>query len=301
MIYNITKWKYNPTISYYIKPLLDKKKLNSFIFLIRYVDFKYVINSKENSFIYFMDDDLWDLKALRYVPLRYAWKIFSKAYIYKPWIVRNAKILVSNEYLAQKYKEYNPQVIYPYPIYIDTRRLKHNPVEGSPVVFFHATASHVDEFIFINKLAKKLEEENIVFEVIVDRKIARRFRGIKNVVLINPMRWDTYLRFSVLGYRHVGLAPLFDNLFNRGRSYVKFFNIVRSGAVGIYSEHFPIADLIKEYKAGEVVPMDLELWSEKVKELVNDREKREEMYRASLELTEYLRERALESYSKIVL
>jgi len=288
-----------PTHLYYIAPLLKyNRSLKNYKIIVRYFLFKDFLKKKENL-IYFMDDDLWDLKALKHVPLKYAWKIFSKAYIYKPWVVRNAKILVSSEYLAEKYKQYNPQVIYPYPIYIDTQNLKHNPVDKTLVIFFHATASHVDEFVFINELTKALAKDDMVFEIIVDKRTAKKFKGIRNVVLIDPVPWETYLKFSTIGYRHIGLAPLYDNLFNRGRSYVKFFNIVRSGAVGIYSEHFPIANLIKEYGAGEVLPMDLKLWAEKIRELLKYAEKREKIYKASLELTEYLRKKALESYNKL--
>jgi redox-sensitive bicupin YhaK (pirin superfamily) len=113
------------------------------------------------------------------------------------------------------------------------------------------------------------------------------------------MKWHEYLQFSALKYRHIGLALLFDSPFNKGRSYVKFFNIMRSGAVGIYSEHFPLAKRIKEFQAGVVLPMEVEVWKSAILELAGSSERREKLFEGSKKLIFHLKEKTLEAYQKI--
>ncbi|HCP10151.1 MAG TPA: hypothetical protein DIT22_05545 [Thermodesulfobacterium commune] len=102
----------NPSSDYYIIPLLENKNKNynriflkdfemfsinhqsldlNTIVIVRYLNKKikqWLANNrtKIEKIIYFMDDDLFDLKALRCLPKRYAWKIFKHAYIYKDWL-----------------------------------------------------------------------------------------------------------------------------------------------------------------------------------------------------------------------
>lgn len=311
----------NPTTDFYIIPFLNHKKLsylklrldeikkfqpnkNIIIFIVRYLT-KDVIHWVERyrqlieQTYYFMDDDLLDLKGLKELPLRYAWKIFNKTLRFKNWIIKNTKILVSNDYLKEKYQQYNPFVLPPYPAYLDFDKLSLNPVFTKPVCFYHATASHIKEFFWLKDLLESLQQEDLLFELVVDKKIANLYRGLKNVWLVNTMKWQEYLQFSALNYRHIGFALLFDSPFNKGRSYVKFFNIMRSGAVGIYSEHFPLVRLIKEFQAGVVLPMEVEVWKSAVLELASSSEKREKLFEGAKNLLFHLKEKTLEAYQKI--
>jgi hypothetical protein len=246
-----------------------------------------------------MDDDLFDLKGLKELPLRYAWKIFNKALRFKSWIIKYTQILVANSYLKEKYQQYNPFVLPPFPAYLDLDKLSLNPIFTKPVCFYHATASHKKEFFWLKDLLESLQQEDLLFELVVDKKIANLYRGLKNVWVVNTMKWQEYLQFSALKYRHIGLALLFDSPFNRGRSYVKFFNIIRSGAVGIYSEYFPLAKLIKEFQAGVVLPMEVEVWKSAILELAGSSERREKLFEGSKKLLLHLKEKTLEAYQKI--
>jgi hypothetical protein len=274
------------------------------IFIVRYLTdavLKWIENNrvKIEKIYYFMDDDLFDLKGLKELLLRYAWKIFNKTLRFKNWIIKNTQILVSNEYLKEKYQQYNPLVLPPYPAYLDLDKLSLNPIFTKPVCFYHATASHKKEFFWLKDLLESLQQEDLLFELVVDKKIANLYNRFRNVWVVNTMKWHEYLQFSALKYRHIGLALLFDSPFNRGRSYVKFFNIIRSGAVGIYSEHFPLAKRIKEFQAGVVLPMEVEVWKSAVLELAGSSERREKLFKGAKKLLLHLKEKTLEAYQKI--
>jgi len=281
--------------------LLEEKTV---IFIVRYLTdavLKWIEKNrvKIEKIYYLMDDDLFDLKVLKELPLRYSWKIFNKTLRFKNWIIKNTQILVSNDYLKEKYQQYNPFILPPYPAFLDFDKLSLNPVITKPVCFYHATASHKKEFFWLKNLLESLQQEDLLFELVLDKKLANLYRGLKNVWVVNTLKWQEYLQFSSLNYRHIGFALLFDSPFNKGRSYVKFFNIMRSGAVGIYSEHFPLARLIKEFQAGVVLPMEVEVWKSAVLELASSSERREKLFEGAKKLLFHLKEKTLETYQKI--
>jgi len=321
MVYIIIEENKNPTTDYYVVPLLENKNLKFIrlnhkevlnfllekkakIFIVRYLTdevLKWIEKNrvKIEKIYYLMDDDLFDLKGLKELPFKYAYKIFNKAWRFRSWIIKNTQIFISKEYLKEKYQRYNPLIIFPYPADLDLDKISLNPPLTRPLCFYHATASHTKEFLWLKDLLISLQSEDLLFELVVDRNVVKLYNGLEKVWLINTMKWQEYLEFSTLKYRHIGLALLFDSPFNRGRSYVKFFNIMRSGAVGVYSEYFPLAELIKEFQAGVVLPMEVEAWKSAILELATSSERREKLFEGARKLLLHLKEKALEAYQKI--
>ncbi len=302
----------NPSSDYYIVPRLKLKgfeinRINihsreypdleeeSYVFLVRYASNRLIEFLKEKrkyikKLIYFMDDGLWDLRSLLSVPMMYGWRLFKKAYLFRRKILSlGAEIWVSTEYLKDKYSDYKPKLVYPYPIGLDEVQFS----KGSPrVVFYHGTSSHKQELEWLKEFFSKLSEKlpDVLLEVVVDEKHWKDFRKIKNLIAFRPMKWEGFYRFSQLNYRTVGLAPLFDSEFNRGRSWIKFYDITRSGAVGVFSIHATYSYYIQDFKAGYVLPMDINLWIEAIEELIRDEKKREELFGNAKVLVKYFRE-----------
>lgn len=310
----------NPSTDYYIIQALSYAELKpikvdmnsntypeleegSLVAIVRYANRRFMKYLTENRkkisrLIYFMDDGLWDMKSLLSLPPLYAFRIFKRAYLFRSAILKlGAEVWVSTDYLGKKYRKYNPKVIYPYPIGLENVSM---PESDLKVVFYHGTSSHKEEFRWLRSFLKLVSEKlsDALFEVILDNKNAKLFKGIPNLVPIRPMGWKAFYRFSSLRYRSVGLVPLFDTEFNRGRSWVKFYDITRSGAVGIYSEHASYAGMIKEFGAGVVLPMDEKLWLEALEELLRNERKRRELFEGALKLVDHLRKKAEESYRR---
>ena len=302
----------NPSSDYYIIPRLRLKgfEINrvslhlkeyprleecSNVFLVRYASNRLIKFLKKErarikNLIYFMDDGLWDIKSLLSVPPIYAWRLFKKAYLYKSKILDlGAEIWVSTEYLKNKYSQYKPKLLYPCPIGLDEPQLSKS---FPKVVFYHGSSSHKEELEWLKKLFSKLSErlKQVLLEIILDDKHWKLFRGIKNLVSLRPMRWESFYEFSKLNYRTVGLAPLFDGEFNRGRSWIKFYDITRSGAVGIFSTHAYYSHYIQDFRAGYVLPMNIDLWVEAIEELIKNEKKREELFENAKVLVKYFRQ-----------
>jgi len=69
--------------------------------------------------------------------------------------------------------------------------------------------------------------------------------------------------------------------FSAGRSSTKFFDFVRCGAVGIYSDSEPYASFVRNGVDGLLVRNDPEAWVEAILRLVHDSETRVAMAQAA--------------------
>lgn len=216
------------------------------------------------ALVFFMDDDVLDTNASVGMPWRYRFKLARMAAWRREWLQRqNAELWVSSNYLKQKYSDWHPKLALP--TYIsetaDVRR-----------VFYHGTASHEAEISWLRPVLEEALrlDERLVLEIIGGRDVYRLFRDIPRVTVTHPMRWSAYQAFLSSPVLHIGLAPLLDLPFNRGRSYTKFFDITRCGAVGIFSPGSIYSEVVEHEVSGLVVALDQEAWIKSILRLARD-------------------------------
>jgi glycosyltransferase involved in cell wall biosynthesis len=231
------------------------------------------------SVIYFMDDDLLDWKALLSVPSPYAFRLWRKATSKRKWVLSScSELWVSTPYLAQKYSTWNPRLLRP----IASGPLLDRPWinlinspsldSANPVrICYHGTWSHRDDMKWLAPVIAEVQRRclNTVFEVIGGDRVARIFKGIPRVCVLPTMSWPDYLKHTQTVRQDIGLAPLRDTLFNRGRGPIKFFDYARAGAVGIYSAGPAFSEFVSHEVDGYVLRNDPELWVNTIANLVN--------------------------------
>jgi hypothetical protein len=239
------------------------------------------VRPRLRGLIFFMDDDVLDTGASVGMPLRYRFKLARLAGWRRGWLQRQrAEIWVSSQYLQQKYADLNPKLVLPSPIEIpsDVRR-----------VFYHGTASHAAEIRWLRPVIEEAlrREERLVLGIVGSANVYRLYRDLPRVNVIHPMNWVSYQHYLYLQGRHIGLAPLIDLPFNRGRSYTKFFDFTRCGAVGIYSPNSAYAEVIRHGMDGLVVELEQEAWVEAILSLAQDEPLRQRLlHNAELKSTE---------------
>lgn len=314
----IVEEKENPTTDYYLPALLsnlgmeynrvDWQRLESvrsaeYVFIVRYLNkllISWVYKIKPKRVFYLMDDDLLDWKVLRFLPYKYAWKIFKSSVIYKNWIKNNAITLVSNQSLLEKYKEFDPLIIPPNPMWLKEEELEYNAPKEPFVVAYHATASHREEFVWLSKLIWSMRgEKEIVFEVITSDDSFKYFKNFHNVWTIRQMKWKSYLQFMKLKYRSLSLVINYPNPFNLMRSHVKFFNNLYMGLCGIYTDTFPISRLIKKHSAGIVLSMEQDKWIDAIKSLSSNSQICQSMFLSSIDVYRELKLQAQQHYERL--
>jgi hypothetical protein len=204
--------------------------------------------------IFFMDDDLLDLDATVGMPWRYRLKLARLATRRRGWLQRQkAELWVSTPYLQQKYAQWPAQLVLPSPV---------TGLTGIRRIFYHGTASHGVEIRWLRSVIEEAmhRDKNIVFEIVGGQDVYRLYRDLPRVTIVHPMKWPNYQAFLAQQGRHIGLNPIHDRPFNQARSYTKFFDITRCGAVGIYSPANACADLVSHGQDGWVVELEQEAW-----------------------------------------
>jgi len=222
------------------------------------------VRANLHSLIFFIDDDVLDTGATAGLPLRYRYKLARLGSRQAAWLKnQKADLWVSNEYLLKKYASWNPKLVLPSPLPLVREYCR---------VFYHGSASHDAEIRWLRPVMDEVlsRDEHISFEIIGGRDVHRMYRGIPRVTVVHPMKWTSYGAFQSLRGRHIGLAPLLDTIFNKARSYTKYFDITRSGAVGIYSPNSAYAEVVTHGHNGLIVVLEQKAWAEAILNLAKD-------------------------------
>ena len=247
----------------------------------------------KRDLVYFMDDDLLDWRALLNIPLSYALRLFFKVTLKRKFILFScAELWVSTPYLANKYSSFSPRLLRPVasgPLLMRSwlgsyDSITYLPNISDPVrICYHGTWSHRDDMKWLVPLISEVQRRcpNTLFEVIGDFRVAQIFKGIPRMIVLPTMAWPVYLKHTQTVRQDIGLAPLRDTLFNRGRGPIKFFDYARAGAVGVYSAGPAFSDFVSHGVDGLVLENDPSLWVERIVELVNTPQLRQSMAEAA--------------------
>lgn len=223
--------------------------------------------------VFFMDDDVLDTAASRGTPAHYRFKLWRLAARRRAWLAaQKVRLWVSSPHLLEKYAAWNPRLVLP--VDLPTSGPPPETSGGTDVrrVFYHGTGSHNPDIRWLRPVIGSLlaARERIHFEIVGGRAVANLYKRLPRVTVVHPMPWPAYRPFASLAGRHVGLAPQLDSPFNAARSHTKFFDITRSGAVGVYAPGSACAAVVENGVDGLVVPMDPGAWVEAVARLAFD-------------------------------
>lgn len=272
------------SFDYFIRPIIECKSPPRLNITVRYADVVYEPPNDKLRVglfqeIYFIDDDLLDPKALIALPFPYALRILTRSIPkFKLRALTPKQLWVSTTYLAKKYSDINPIVLRPIASKILLiKAKKHTALD--PRICYHGTWSHKNEIKWLIPVIREVQSRcpDTIFEIIGGDKVAKLFKGIPRVEVLDTMPWPQYLEHTSNVHQDIGLAPLMDTLFNRGRGPIKFFDYARAGAVGIYSKGPAFGDFVTDGVDGFLLDNDPQLWVEKIVELVNNPELRQVM------------------------
>lgn len=287
--------KNNPSTDYYVLPKLNHRSRSILLFnhhaalpdlknynteklavvFVRYIPYAWlfwIVRYREylSELAFFMDDDLFDLSAALAMPWRYRLKLARLSTLHQFWLKKiGAELWVSTNYLLEKYADWQPLLVSPQPLPVNQLQ----PI----ILFYHGSASHHVEIQWLIPIIREVlyTLPTIFFEIIGAANVNHWYRNLPRVSVIHPMNWENYLSFCQSRTRHIGLAPLLSNKFNDARSYIKFFDIQRCGAAGIYSAVSPFNEFIQNGKDGVLLENNPQIWIETILRLANNTTERE--------------------------
>lgn len=284
----------NPSTDYYILPRLDRigapiqalPGAGGLVVIVRYLDSKWrdrIESMREQlaGIVYFMDDDLLDLAAIGHAPLPYSARMAWLAWRHRPWLRRvGARLWVSTPFLANKYRDWNPELVPPAPrpellgrCAPPVQEDEHSPVR----VFYHGTGLHRTEIRWLAPVVRAVQTRNARtnFEVFGRAWVERLYRDVPRTSVLRPLGWEDYRRYCAGHTFHVGLAPLLPHAFNAARSHTRFYDLVRCGAAGIFSNVEPYASFVRHETDGLLVDNDPNAWTDAILRLAEDSALRE--------------------------
>lgn len=235
---------------------------------------KYLIRNtgQQYSLIYLVDDDIPAATQTAGLPLSYRMRMKRVGRRQFSEFLRGAdRVVVTSRHLAEKYRAPNVVLLQPSNIW-PSRTLEHFADPRMITVTFHATAIHQTDLAVIAPAMQKLHDSrpDVQLDIVTDGKIPRCLHHLSRCRIRQDMSWPDFKEFVLSTYSHIGLAPLMDTPYNRGKSHIKMFDITALGAVGVYSNRSPYTDIIDNHKNGVLVEDDVEAWLAALVELVND-------------------------------
>lgn len=252
------------------------------------------VRPRLRTLAFFMDDDVLEVGASAGMPWRYRFKLARSAAWRSGWLQQQAaELWVSTPYLQQKYASWHPRLVLPSPVTDRTDVCR---------VFYHGTASHAAEIRWLRPVVGEAQrrDERLTFEIAGGRDVHRLYRGMPRVTVAHPMKWPAYQAFLAMPGRHVGLVPLLDTPFNLARSYTKFFDITRCGAVGIYAPDSACAEVVNHGVDGLVVAQKQEAWVEAILHLAQDEPLRHSLLSNATKKMTGLADRARHGYAELI-
>lgn len=226
-----------------------------------------------------MDDDQPNAWRCRDVPLLYGLRTSARYWWIRPLIDRYCgQLWVSTPVLQERY---------PHAILVPPRWFGPMPTQAPGDCRrwgYHGTQVHRKELKWLLPLVEQVQSEvpDAVFEIFGGRGIARDFSGIPRVDVLRPRGWLDYLAYARSHPLAVGVAPLLPGPFNAARSHTKAFDIIRTGAVGIFSAREPYLSALDESGA-VMVDDNHRSWADHVVRLLNDEAKRAARFEQQLD------------------
>ena len=242
---------------------------------------RFLMRRKPARVALLMDDDMPAALRATELPFAYALKTAWR-YASTRSLMRRLcdEIWLSTPELMVRYPDASPRLIEP--AYVPG---KHEHVAGEgKVYFYHGTWAHRREIAWLVPVVAAIQARfsDAWFEVVGDGRVRRMFDGIPRVRVVAPMSWPDYLAYSDTVRYQVGLAPSLDSPFNRARAHVKFFDITRLGAVGVYSNAPPYAGKVVDREQGLLCENTVDAWVAAIAELLDAPALRERLFAHAL-------------------
>lgn len=181
------------------------------------------------------------------------------------------RVVVTSAYLAEKYRADNVNLLPPASLW-PKHPLDHFKDPENISITFHATAIHQGDLASIAPALRRVHDmrSNVRLEIVTDGTVPGCLSRLRRCRIRTDMPWSTYKEFVRCSESHIGLAPLMDSPFNRGKSHIKLFDITAMGAAGIYSNRAPYADVVTNGVHGLLADDSVDSWIQTLIALIDN-------------------------------
>lgn len=238
--------------------------------------------------IYDLDDDLFSIRDDNPAHESYARGNMKRVYLATNLSFADA-FFVSTEPLKETYQKYMKQLFdvtiptYVLPNYNDAELFgdKYKVNEHKVMLGYHGSITHDSDLLMVLPVVDALMskyphlEMQLIGTVRRD-SINKLFDGIKNKmrfeIKAGTPAFDKFPELLMSQRWDIGLAPLIDDVFNRGKSHIKYLEYSLKGIPTVASDVYPYTNNAKE----AVLCKNVNEWKQKLENLIIDKKLRRE-------------------------
>ncbi|MFA5422480.1 MAG: glycosyltransferase [Phycisphaerae bacterium] len=183
-------------------------------------------------------------------------------------------VIAGNDYLAQHARRFNKNVhVIPTGLVVDDYKTGDvRPNDGKVRLVWIGSSATLK---YLEQLKAVLEQIGQKFDNVVLRIICDSFLKFKNIK-VEENRWSLETQASDLSACDIGLAPLPDNRFTRGKCGYKILQYMAAGLAATASPVGVNRQFIEESRAGLLAENENQ-WVEIITKLINDNSARQQM------------------------
>ncbi|WP_231502182.1 glycosyltransferase [Herbaspirillum sp. RV1423] len=196
------------------------------------------------------------------------------------YTVRRAKgVVVSTQFLAEKYRQLNPNV-HVLPNYIDYD------------IFYRPVPQRRDDKITIGLLGSSIQPSNFALVDQALRTLVERYGKRLHIYFVGwvcPKGWEHHPQTTFLSFVHeyvnyaeqlrnwnwdIALIPLASDEYNQCKSYIKWLDYSAAGIASIFSDVSVYNEVVTHDSTGLLMPNSDQAWLQAITLLIESPEKR---------------------------
>lgn len=153
---------------------------------------------------------------------------------------------------------------------------------------FHGTRVHLPDLEHIGPAIESIHQArtDVRFEIMLGQHTPNPLRSMTRVLTPRALPWLAFRRYQMMRRIQVGLVPLWDTPFNRGKSFIKFLDVAAMGGVGIFSDREPYRSIVCHGTDGLLVQDEPDAWKEAMLALLENRDKARWMAKKAMDKAE---------------
>lgn len=226
--------------------------------------------------IYVIDDDLGAAAADATLPVAYRERMARAAEGQVRLLGLADAVVACSEGLGARFGERHGAVaVMTPPLIASLPGLAHfdaRPSARKPWrIGFHGTRAHLADLAQIAPALAALQRgrDDTELELMLGAHVPEALAGLPRLSAPAPRPWAAFRAYQASRYVHIGLAPLLDTPFNRGKSFIKFLDIAAMGGVGVYSRRAPYTDIVAHGVNGLLAGDDPDEWYDCLQRLLD--------------------------------
>lgn len=222
--------------------------------------------------VYLIDDDLGAVTRTEGLPAAYVSRLSGLA-MRQPALLALADEVVAccDALVAQLAREHaNVSLLTP-PMLASAAELA-DFTQPDWTIGYHGTRAHRDDIAHLAPALKAVmtSHPQTRLEIMMGRHVPETLSDIARLETPEALPWKAFQAYQATRRVQIGLAPLLESPFNRGKSWIKFLDIAAMGGVGIYSRRAPYTEIVEHGVDGLLVGDDPLEWQAALEQLLAD-------------------------------